>query len=326
MRKVLVALVGLALAASVGLAALGNHGSTSRAPAGDPNPPAAPGAHEAAGPAAGSRTRGPCGTRRGAPRRFRHVVWIVMENKSFSQIVGRGGAPYLTRLARRCGLAARFFAEAHPSLPNYIAMTSGSTQGIRDNRGPSAHPLAAPSIFSLLGADWRALQESMRTNCDRSSRDLYAARHNPAAYYTRIRLACQRQDVPLRRPIDLSARFTFITPNLCHDMHQCPGAATAADQIPNGDRWLARWMPRIVATREYRSGGTVVFITWDEDDNHSRQHIPTLVISPYTKRGTRSRRTFNHYSLLRTTQDLLGVRPYLGKAARARSMRSAFHL
>jgi hypothetical protein len=276
--------------------------------------------------AVATRVGRPCGSRRGAPRRVRHVVWIVMENKSLAQVVGAPAAPYITRLARACGLAARFFAEAHPSLPNYVAMTSGSTQRIADDDDPAAHRLAVPSVFSLLRGSWTALQESMPSPCRRSDAGLYAVRHDPAAYYTSIRSSCARRDLPLRRRLDLRARFTFITPNLCDDMHACPGALDERAQVANGDRWLGRWLPRILGSREYRSGGTVVFVTWDEDDGASRQHVPTLVVSPYTRPRTRSLRRFDHYSLLRTSEQLLGLRPLLGRAAHAASMRHAFHL
>src|SRR5213079_1440463 len=111
----------------------------------------------------------------------------------FGEIIGSSAAPYLNKLASQCGLATAYKAISHPSLPNYIAMTSGSTQGITDDSGPSAHPLDVPSIFSQLGSDWRALEESMPSNCSLKNSGQYAVRHNPAAYYTNIRTACQTQ-------------------------------------------------------------------------------------------------------------------------------------
>src|SRR5581483_9715818 len=84
------------------------------------------------------------------PSHYDHVLWIVMENHSFGQIIGSSDAPYINQLAAQHGLAANFYAESHPSLPNYIAMTSGSTQGIADDDVPASHPLEVPSIFSLL--------------------------------------------------------------------------------------------------------------------------------------------------------------------------------
>jgi hypothetical protein len=270
----------------------------------------------------------PCGAAAAVPPIYRHVVWIVLENKSYAQIIGSGSAPYINRLASQCGLAASFYAEAHPSLPNYIAMTSGGTQGITDDSGPRSHPVDAESIFSQLGKDWRALQESMPANCSLSDSSFYAVRHNPAAYYPRLRTACATQDVPLTTTPDLSARFTFITPNTCHDMHSSSCGADTSAEVRQGDSWLEGFLPKVLASAEYRSGTTAVFVTWDEDDYsaHSGQHIPTLVIAPSVRPGTVAAARFDHYAMLRTTEELLGLHSFLGAAATAPSMRGAFHL
>jgi hypothetical protein len=246
------------------------------------------------------------------------VVWIVMENKTYSQVIGSSNAPYINKLADQCGLATSFYAEAHPSLPNYIAMTSGSTQGITDDNDPSSHPLTAPSIFSQLNTGWRSLEESMPSNCYLSNSGQYAVRHNPAAYFTNIRTQCAAQDQPLTDPPDLSAKFTFITPNLCNDMHSC--------SVASGDSWLATWMPKILNSNQYQSGSMAVILTWDEDDYSDSQHIPTLMISPSTPAGTKAGTRFNHYSLLRTTEELLGITTYLGNASTAASMRQDLNL
>jgi hypothetical protein len=261
----------------------------------------------------------PCGgLRKPPPSTFGHVIWIVMENSSYGDIVGSSDAPYLNTLAHECGLAANYSALAHPSLPNYIGMTSGSTQGITDDGSPSEHSLSVPSIFSQLPNGWRALDESMRRTCDLSNGGGYAVRHNPAVYYTNIRAGCAHSDVPLTSRPKLTARFTFITPNLCHDMHDC--------STPTGDTWLAGFVPKILRNHVYRSGKAVVFITWDESEGSGNNQVATLVLSRYTRPGTVARKAFNHYSLLRTTEALLGIRAKLGHAATAADMRAAFHL
>jgi hypothetical protein len=260
----------------------------------------------------------PCAGARRAPATFQHVIWIIMENTSYSGIIGSSDAPYLNKLARQCGVAANFSAESHPSLPNYVAMTSGSTQGISDDGDPSQHPLSVPSIFSQLGSGWRALDESMPSNCDLNDGSSYAVRHNPAVYYTNIRSQCARQDVPLAAKPNLSARFTLITPNLCHDMHDC--------STSSGDTWLAGFVPKILGSRVYRKQPTAVFITWDEGEGGGGNHIATLVLSRYTRPHTVSNKSFSHYSMLRTTEELLGIKARLGQAATAADMRGAFHL
>jgi phosphatidylinositol-3-phosphatase len=261
---------------------------------------------------------GPCGQRGETPTRYEHVIWIVFENQDYGSVIGSSDAPYTNTIAAQCGLATNFFAEAHPSLPNYIAMTSGSTQGITDDDDPASHPLSVPSIFSQLGPDWRSLEESMPSNCLASNSGEYAVRHNPSAYYTNI--DCAAQDVPLTAIPDLSARFTFVTPNVCNDTHDCP--------VQTGDSWLSGFLPKVTSDPEYREGETVVFITWDEDNggSSSSNHIPTLVLSPFTRSGTQATTSYNHYSMLRTTEELLGIDEFLGGAASAPSMRQDFHL
>ena len=262
---------------------------------------------------------GPCGTLVGGqPVLYQHVIWIVFENHSFGEIIGSSAAPYLNNLASQCGLATAYKAVSHPSLPNYIAMTSGSTQGITDDSPPSSHPLSAASIFSQTGTGgWKSLEESMPTNCDLTDANPYAVRHNPAAYYTNVRADCGGQDIPLGSTPDIGSRFTFVTPNLCNDMHDC--------SVSTGDSWLSSFLPKILSSSAYTGGGTAVFITWDEDDNSAGNSVPLLVISPYTAAGTRYGVAVTHYALLRTTEDLLGL-GCLGAACTAPSMRSPFGL
>jgi hypothetical protein len=261
----------------------------------------------------GSSSARPCGGS-APPRHWTHVVWILMENRGLDQIDGSPDAPYLNSLGRQCGLATDYSAISHPSLPNYIALTSGSTQGITDDTG---HPLSMPSLFGLLGTDWRSLEENMPANCDRSSGGEYALKHNPAPYYRPIGSECSAQDVPLTNPPDMSAEFTLVTPDLCHDMHDCSTQA--------GDAWLSGEVPLMLNSPEYRAGTTAVFITWDENDAGGTL-VPCYVIAPSVSPATRSAIPFSHYSLLRTTEEMLDLTPLLGGAAGAPSMAGAFHL
>ena len=277
--------------------------------------------------APGAAAGGTCGVRLRPPATFAHVIWIWMENHSYGEILGNQSAPYVNSLARQCGLATNYSAIAHPSLPNYIAATSGGTWGITDDNPPSSHRLEVANIFQQARSA-RSYVESMPSNCAPSDSGAYAIRHNPEAYYTPIHGACKANDVPLGTGSGgafLNAlkggslpAFSFVTPNVCSDMHDC--------SIQTGDRWLRRWVTEITHAVTYRAGKTVLFITWDESDGSGGNHVATIVVSPYTAPGTKSGLRFNHYSLLRTTEDLLGIRTHLGLAAQARSMRSAFGL
>jgi hypothetical protein len=158
----------------------------------------------------------------------------------------------------------------------------------------------------------------MPSNCFLGDSGQYAVKHNPAAYYTNIRTDCQTYDVPLGATPDISARFTFVTPNMCNDTHDC--------SVTTGDNWLKGFIPKLTSSPQYQSGATAIFLTWDEDDFTNVNQIPTIVIAPSTVPGTKAATRFNHYSLLRTTEEMLGLTTYLGGAAGATSMRSAFNL
>jgi hypothetical protein len=269
---------------------------------------------------------GPCGTKTGAAS-IQHVVWIFMENHNYSDIAGNTSeAPYENQLAGQCGLATSYQGITHPSLPNYIAATSGSDQGISDDNPPADHPLSVPSIYTQLkaaGLQWRDYEESAPGNCPSDSSGDYAVKHDPAPYYTNIAADCANWDVPLGSPSsgnlvnDINAgslpAFSFITPNLCNDMHDC--------SIATGDAWLQQMVPKILAGPNYQAGNTAVVITFDEDEGQGI--VFTTVVSPYTPAGSTSGTAFSHYSLLKTTEQLLGL-GQLGNAASANSMLSAF--
>jgi len=247
---------------------------------------------------------------------YSHVVWILLENQGYS-VVGSLQAPYLNSLANVCGLATQDYAASHPSLPNYIALTSGSTQEIVDDAEPSQHVLTGPSIFSQLGTNWTGLVESMPSPCDQVTSGEYAARHNPAVYYSSLGASCQQNDVPLTFPLNLSKKFTYIVPNVCNDMHSCP--------VTTGDQWLRKTVPTIIASPQYQSGSLVLFITFDENDLDSSNQVPTIVIAPSVPRGLRVGKKFTHYSLLGTTESLLHL-SLLGSARSASLMIKPFHL
>jgi phospholipase C len=280
---------------------------------------------------------GPCGTATTAPT-YSHVIWIMMENHSFGNIIGNTAqAPYINSVATECGLATNYHNISHPSLPNYVAMTSGlagrDIKGFDSDCSPSKKcSTSAPSIFGQ-GETWKAYEESMPANCSPANSGEYAVRHNPPPYYTTL-AGCSSFDVPYTQlASDLTSgtlpAFSFITPNLIDDMHD--------GTIANGDTWLANNLPTILNSSEYQSGTTAVFITWDEgaggksgeacatNTTDASCRVATIVISPSTPVGATSNALFNHYSLLGTTEQLLGL-PALGQASTTATMTAAFNL
>lgn len=266
-----------------------------------------------AGPATGKRRAG----------KITHVVWIWFENEDQTNIVGNDCCSYLTHLATRYGSATRYYAVGHYSADNY----TGATGGIPCCYDDSYRHLSNRSIFRQLpNGQSRSLEESMPSPCDTSNSGLYAVRHNPEAYYVRTLGAdCANYDIPYATASlpDLSAKFTFVVPNLCHDAHDC-STATA-------DRWLASEMPLFMRTPQYKSGSTVIFVTFDEGSSNVSEgptsppnnHIPMIVVSP--RSSGRDDTQWTHYSLLATTEQIFGL-PKLGGAASATTMCGHFDL
>ena len=180
--------------------------------------------------------------------------------------------------------------------------------------------------------------------CQRSAAFPYKPQHNPGVAYTPIANDCKRWDTNLdglSRDISTGGlpEYAFIAPDQCKDMEIGCGGTNA---ITVGDNWLKTWIPRLLRTRGYRTGHTAIFITWDEGAHGGRGngenclapanlndvscHVAALVISPYVSRGLRSSVLFSHYSLLQTTERLLGLSSFIGHAgdASTRGMRSAF--
>jgi acid phosphatase len=270
---------------------------------------------------------------------YSKVMVIAEENRSYAQVIGSPDAPYITRLARTYGSATRMVANypvGCPSLAAYILITSGGTAGICDDKGPRHHPVRGANIFAQLDAahrPWRNYAENLPAPCARknSTDGMFLVRHTAVPYYTSESRVCSVGQVELGTTAsgalrdDLAAgtlpAYSFVTPNSCHDMHGAPGCPD--HHVAGGDRWLARWIPRVLAGADYRAGRLVVIITWDEGSSRDN-HIPTVVLSP-TTRAVVATQPYDHCSTLRTTEDLLGLAP-LGCAKSAVSMTAGFHL
>jgi phosphatidylinositol-3-phosphatase len=248
-----------------------------------------------------------------------HIAVIVLENHEYRDIIGSRAAPYINSLARRFALATGMYAITHPSLPNYLALTGGSTFGISDDCTDCR--VDATSLVDQLAVahlSWRAYMEDLPGPCftGESAGD-YAKKHNPFAYYTRVtgnRARCSNI-VPLSRlAADERAgtlpRFTWISPNLCHDMHDC--------SVSTGDRFMARLVRGLLRALGPRG---LLFVTWDEgssDDGCCRLasggHIVTIVAGGGARAHARLSSPTDHYSVLQTIEDLLGLRRLRGAA------------
>ena len=278
----------------------------------------------------------PCGLLR-HPRPIRHVIWIWFENQNPAHAL-RGRAT--SRLAANCGTTEHYFGLTHPSLPNYLAAASGSTQGIRKDCFCS---VSGPSLMSQV-TSWRLYAQSMPRNCDPTDDLPYEAHHNFPLHFGTI--DCSLNDVPLGRLIpDLTAghlpEFSFILPDGCHNMHYakvgCHRRLTRKLAIEQANVWLQAVLTPILRSAAYRSGHTAIFIAWDEGEpvadkgEHCLRtqsldcQTSVIVVAPSVVPGIVAPTLYSPYSLLRTAERLLGL-PLLGGARSAHSMRRAFNL
>ncbi len=282
------------------------------------------------------------------------VFVIVMENHNWSgdapiNIKGNPAAPYTNyTLLPMASFANNYNSPPgnHPSLPNYLWLEAGTNFGIHDDGSPYQHHQGTHNhLVKLLenaGTSWKAYDEDISgANCplssagpkDSNGNQLYAPRHNPFVYFddqTNTLSTGSATCIDHIRPFsqlasDLAAnkvaRYNFITPNLCDDMHD----PCAGNPIAHGDEWLKKNVPIILNSTAYRSGGAL-FIVWDEAAKADGP-IPLILLSPFAKGNHYSNSLYyTHSSLLRTLQEIFGVYPLIRDAANRRDLGDLFHV
>jgi phosphatidylinositol-3-phosphatase len=246
------------------------------------------------------------------------ILVIMEENHSAGQVFP-GGMPYLWHLARRYGRATAWRAITHPSLPNYLAIVSGSAFNDPQDCGPGpgcSYP--GPSVFGqalALGKTARSYEESMQQPCDHADSGEYAVRHNPWAYIPGEARQCRADDVPAGTPSggalvsDVRAgalpTVGLITPNLINDAHD--------GTLAQADAWLRRWVPVLMSGPDWRLGRLAIVVTFDEGD--PANDVPFVLLAPGVS-GAVMGQPADHYALTRLIDQVIGARP-LRRAAGA---------
>ncbi len=253
---------------------------------------------------------------------FDHIILIVLENRDFASAMDSNSMPNLEALAQKNVLLSNYFAASHPSLPNYIALVSGSTQNITsDCRDCFVNQPNLADEIQASGRTWKAYLESMPSPCFVGDATQYAQKHNPLLYFDSIRLnttRCNYSIVPLTQlDSDLSAKqlpnFSFIMPNLCNSGHDC-SAATA-------DKWMGDMVAKLQAS-PVLGQNSLIIITFDEANSKDKASccglgkgggkVATVLISPLAKAGFTDTTAYSHYSLLKTILTAWNL-PGLGK-------------
>jgi phospholipase C len=282
--------------------------------------------------------RADSGGNRSDLKNFQHVFVIMMENTGFDSLIGNPNAPFINSVAATNGLATNYFGVTHPSQPNYIAATSGSTNGVPDDNDITIN---VPNIVDQLethGKTWKAYMQSLSlctTKLDHAcGNQLYERKHNPFVSY----LDVQTNPARMANVVDLSQLntdlannnvpdYSWISPDQCNDMHgrgttdpkDLCGFAHVQNLIATGDAFLKSTVGAIMSSRAW-NGNSIIFITWDESDftgsgpfgfgdtsgccdaNPGGGHVVTLTISHSDHSARTSNIAYNHYSMLATIE------------------------
>jgi phospholipase C len=239
--------------------------------------------------------------------RFDHIVVVMEENHSYSDIIGSSSAPYINSLAAQGASFTNSFAVTHPSQPNYVALFSGSTQGLTSDSCP--HTFSANNLGNQLltaGYGFTGYSESMPSNgytgCTSGE---YARKHSPWINFSDIPASHNLTYQSFPTDYTTLPTVSFVIPNLLDDMHD--------GTVAQGDTWLqnnldgyAQWA---------KTHNSLLIVTWDEDDYSESNQVPTLFVGAHVTPGDYSEQ-ITHYSVLRTIENGYGLSA-LGSAASA---------
>jgi hypothetical protein len=235
---------------------------------------------------------------------FDHILLVMFENKSASQLTG-SSAPYFTSLAAQGASFTQSYALTHPSQPNYLALFSGSTQGVTSDACPKT--FSGPNLGAQLlaaGQTFRGYSESMPsdgyTGC---SSGTYQRKHNSWVDFTNM--PGDRNQTLASLPTDFSTlpSVAFVTPNMCNDMHDC--------SIATGDTWLKSHLDGYAQWA--KTHNSLLIVTFDEDNFLALNRIYTSFVGAHVKPGLYSEQ-INHYTVLRTIEAAYGL-PGINNAA-----------
>jgi acid phosphatase len=253
---------------------------------------------------------------------FDHVVVLVFENKESPSVLGSRAAPTFNAYARRYANLTRYYGITHPSLPNYIALVSGSTQGITsDCTGCVVDATSLADSIEASGRTWKTYAEGLPApGYLGGGAGRYAKKHNPFAYFRNIAKKPSRRANIVALPqlrADLAAEslpdFSLVVPDLCNSMHDCSVAV--------GDAWLRRNVRGLLKLPK-----TVVFVLFDEGSSNVQGggHTAALALGTAVRPGARFAAVTNHYGTLRTIEDAWGL-PLLGRSATATPITGIYH-
>lgn len=285
----------------------------------------------ACGGVSGSSNSGPTPKPASNPK----VVIVVEENKAYSEVIGNSAMPYLNSLATQYAVAASYYADTHPSLPNYFMLTTGQT--VVENTDTYTGVFNGDNVVRSLnaaGKTWKVYAESLPSvGYIGGDQYPYIQHHNTMSYLSDVvNSAAQQQNVvPVTQlAADLAVGnlpdYSFVVPDDQNNSHDCPAnmpACSINENLANADTWLRNIIGPVVNDANFQNNGLLI-ITYDEsgsnDRAHGGGHVATVVVGSKVKRGFQSTTLYQHESMLRFMLKYLGITQYPGAAATAPDM------
>src|SRR3984893_11707956 len=247
----------------------------------------------------------------GTVPQFGHLVVVVEENHSYSEVIGNSAMPYLNSLASQYGVATQYFANTHPSIGNYFMLTTGQ---LVTNDDTFAGTVSVDNIVRELitaGKTWKSYAESIpSTGYTGGDSYPYAKRHNPFAYFTDV----VNSSIQVNNLVSLSQfnsdlannqlpNFSYLVPNLLDDAHDRPLQLAYA--------WLQQNIAPLISSPAFQKDGLLIVVFDEADSNDSTNgggHVPDFMIT--AKQGYQSTTLYQHQSTLRLILHGLGVSSY----------------
>lgn len=269
---------------------------------------------------------------------FAHVVLVVEENHSYSDVIGNPSMPFLNSLASQNGVATDYFADVHPSIGNYFMLTAGEIITLDDNFDGVVTEDNVVRELNSAGKTWKSYVEAL-PSAGYLGGDVYPylKHHNPFAYFSDVTTsAAQAADiVPFPQLAgDLASNrlpsFVYIAPDAEHDAHDCPDGGQNCsddDKLRAADQWLQQNLSPLLSNLDFRNNG-LLMIVFDEgnatDFAYVGGHVPLVVVSSRAKSGFQSTRTYQHESTLRMIMEATGTNRFPGASATAPDMGEFF--
>ncbi|MEC0094027.1 alkaline phosphatase family protein [Paenibacillus macquariensis] len=242
-----------------------------------------------------------------------HIVVIVEENHSYREIYNNSNAPYMNQLMNNGANLVNHYAIEHPSQPNYLDLFSGNNQGVTNDKTPK-HLFKTDNLASELiakGLTFGGYSEGLPNIGFSGPYDLktnYARKHNPWVNFTNIPTSVNMPFTSFPKDYSKLPTISFVIPNMDHDIHD--------GTVKEADLWLKENLSAYIKWAEKHN--SLLILTWDEDDMSAKNKIPTVLFGPMVKKGTYNVKS-NHYSLLRTIEDIYGLQQ-LGKSKQAKPL------